>query len=60
MKLWGPRQQLFMGVLRRLDSEALGRAFDDVLMADRGAKSGLGNLSRNLECFCVRLADDVK
>jgi DNA polymerase III subunit delta len=60
LKLWGPRQQLFMGVLRRLDSEALGRAFDDVLMADRRAKSGLGNLSRNLECFCVRLADKVK
>jgi len=60
LKLWGPRQQLFMGVLRRFDPEALGRAFDDVLEADRRAKSGLGNLSRNLECFCVRLADEVK
>ncbi len=60
MKLWGPRQQLFMGVLRRLDRSALTGAFDDVLEADRRAKSGLGNLVRNLECFCVRLADNVK
>ena len=60
MKLWGPRQQLFMGVLRRLDRTALAGAFDDVLEADRRAKSGLGNLVRNLECFCVRLADNVK
>ncbi len=60
MKLWGPRQQLFMGVLRRLDPKALAAAFDDVLEADRRAKSGFGNLTRNLECFCVRLADNVK
>ncbi len=60
MKLWGPRQQLFMGVLRRLDRASLAEAFDDVLEADRRAKSGLGNLVRNLECFCVRLADNVK
>lgn len=60
MKLWGPRQQLFMGVLRRLDPKSLAAAFDDVLEADRRAKSGFGNLTRNLECFCVRLADNVK
>ncbi len=59
LKLWGPRQQLFMGVLRRLDESSLADAFDDVLEADRRAKSGLGNLTRNLECFCVRLADKV-
>jgi len=60
MKLWGPRQQLFMGVLRRLDRATLAGLFDDVLEADRRAKSGFGNLTRNLECFCVRLADKVK
>ncbi len=60
LKLWGPRQQLFMGVLRRLDPSVLAAAFDDVLEADRRAKSGFGNLTRNLECFCVRLADEVK
>jgi DNA polymerase III subunit delta len=60
LKLWGPRQQLFMGVLRRLDPSLLAAAFDDVLEADRRSKSGLGNPVRNLECFCVRLADKVK
>ena len=60
LKLWGPRQQLFMGVLRRMDPQALGAAFDDVVTADRRSKSGLGNARRNLECFCVRLADTIK
>lgn len=60
LKLWGPRQQLFMGVLRRLNPDALGGMFDTVLEADRRSKSGLGNPLRNLECFCIRLADEVK
>jgi DNA polymerase III subunit delta len=60
LKLWGPRQQLFMDVLRRLDPKTLAAAFDDVLEADRRSKSGLGKPQRNLECFCVRLADTVK
>ncbi len=60
LKLWGPRLQLFMDVLRRLDPEWLAATFDDVLEADRRSKSGLGNSQRNLECFCVRLADTIK
>lgn len=57
LKLWGPRQQAFMGVLRRLDAGAAGRLFDRAVAADARAKSGLGEPLRNLECFCVRLAD---
>ncbi len=60
LKLWGPRLQLFMGVLCRMDPQALLSAFDDALEADRRSKSGLGNAQRNLECFCVRLADTVR
>lgn len=60
LKLWGPRQQLFMGVLRRMDPKSLAATFDDVLEADRRSKSGFGNSRRNLECFCVRLADTIK
>ena len=60
LKLWGPRLQLFMGVLRRLDPKTLAAAFDDVLEADRRSKSGLGTSQRNLECFCIRLADTIK
>jgi DNA polymerase-3 subunit delta len=60
LKIWPyERQQLFMGALRRLNSEALVMLFDGVLEADRRSKSGLGNPLRNLECFCVRLADEV-
>ena len=60
LKLWGPRQHLFMGVLRRLDAGTLKQAFDDVTEADRRSKSGYGNAERNLECFCVRLADKIR
>lgn len=60
LKLWGPRQQLFMGVLRRMDPKSLAATFDDILEADRRSKSGLGNSRRNLECFCIRLADTIK
>lgn len=61
LKIWPyERQQLFMGVLRRLNPDALGGMFDHVLEADRRSKSGLGNPLRNLECFCIRLADEVK
>ena len=60
LKLWGPRQQLFMGVLRRMDPKSLAGTFDDVLEADRRSKSGLGSSRRNLECFCIRLADTIR
>ncbi|GAB4192212.1 MAG: hypothetical protein Kow00105_06290 [Phycisphaeraceae bacterium] len=60
LKLWGPNQSLFLGVLRRMRPESLDEVFRDVLEGDRLAKSGFGNLRRNLECFCVRLADKVK
>lgn len=57
--LWNVKEP-FMGVLRRVNPEAMGSMFDGVLEADRRSKSGLGNPLRNLECFCVRLADVVK
>lgn len=60
LKLWGPRQQLFMTVLRKLDGKSLARLFDDALESDRRSKSGFGNARRNLECFCIRLADTIK
>ncbi len=59
MKLWGPRQALFMGVLRKLSTAQAGRLLDDVLRADRRGKSGWGDTGRNLECFCAVLADHV-
>jgi DNA polymerase III delta subunit len=61
LKVWPrERQPLFQGALRRMDARALMRAFDDVTEADRRSKSGFGNARRNLECFCIRLADEVK
>lgn len=60
LKLWGPRQHAFMNVVRRLDARKVGRWFDQAVEADSRSKSGLGDPVRNLECFCVRLADDAR
>lgn len=57
MKLWGPRQTLFMNLLRRMPENRAGAMLDRVVRADAGSKSGLGNALRNLECFCTILSD---
>lgn len=57
MKLWGPRQTLFMSLLRRLSPQRAGMLLDQIVKADAGSKSGLGNAMRNLECFCTILSD---
>lgn len=57
LKLWGPRQQAFFAALQKLETAAVARLFDQIVTADARAKSGLGDTLRNLECFCVRLAD---
>lgn len=58
LQLWGERQALFNGFLRRLDDRRAGRLFDQIVDLDQRAKSGLGNPMRNLECFCASLADE--
>lgn len=60
MKLWGARQTLFMSLLRRLPAHKAGELLDRVVKADMGAKSGLGNAMRNLECFCTVLSDAIQ
>ena len=60
MKLWGARQTLFMSLLRRLPAHQAGELLDRVVKADMGAKSGLGNPMRNLECFCTILSDAIQ
>lgn len=60
LKLWGPRQHAFMGVVRRLEPGRAARLFDRAVAADARAKSGLGEPLRNLECFCVGLADEAR
>lgn len=59
MKLWGPRQTLFMNLLRRIDERRAARLLDAVVSVDRRAKSGRGNATRNLEGFCAILTDEV-
>lgn len=57
LKLWGPRQSLFMNVVRKLDAGRAARLLEAVVAADSRSKSGLGDAMLNLECFCVRLTD---
>ena len=55
--LFGPRRTPFFRALRVLDDRAVGDLFDAIVDADARSKSGLGNPLRNVERFCVRLAD---
>lgn len=55
LKLFGPRQRLFMNVLRRLDTHRASKLFEQAVTLDARAKSGLGNPMRNLERLCVLL-----
>lgn len=60
MKMWGPRQTMFQNALRRLSEPAAARLFDRIVRLDVRAKSGLGDPTRNLECFCAELVDQIK
>ena len=57
LKLWGPRQRLVFEAATRLGRVTIGRLFDEVIEADRRAKSGRGDSVGNLECFVAQLAD---
>jgi len=58
-KLWGPRRNLFMKFLKRLDGPVAGRLFDQMVRFDARAKTGLGSPMRNLENFCLTLAGQL-
>ncbi len=60
LKLWGERQQLFFKALSKCDLPTASRLFKRVLEWDARAKSGRGDSLRNLECFCMELADNFK
>ena len=57
LKLWGPRQRLFMDVLKQVGAEGGARMLERALTADARSKSGFGSSGRNLEGLCVHLAD---
>ena len=60
LKIWPPqRATLFMDVLRRLDARSTAALLDQIIDLDARAKSGRGNSLRNLERFCVTLADEI-
>ena len=60
LKLWGSRQQLFFSALRKYDPASVQHMFGRVLEWDLRSKSGLGDSMKNLECFCVELADNCR
>ena len=60
MKLWGPRRDMFFGVLRQLSPTSTGRMLKQIITLDRRSKSGFGTAMRNLECFCAVLADEMR
>jgi len=60
LKLWGPRQTMFMSLLRRISDRSASRLFDRIVRADRRSKSGFGDALRNLEGFCAVLADEIQ
>ena len=57
LKLWGPRQRLFMDVLRKVGPDGGARLLVLALTADARSKSGFGPAGRNLEGLCVQMAD---
>ena len=60
LKLWPrERQELFTQAMRKLRPGEAGDLQRRVLAVDVRTKSGLGQGLRNLECFCVSLADCV-
>lgn len=57
LKLWGPRQRVFMEVLRAVGPDGGAALLDKALTADARSKSGFGPAGRNLEGLCVQMAD---
>ena len=55
LRLWGASQSTFFTTLERLDSRATDGLLDKIIRYDVRAKSGFGNVVRNLECFCAEL-----
>jgi len=55
LKVFGPRQRLFLGVLKRFDRDRITSLYDQALQLDSRAKSGLGEPEANHERFCVSL-----
>ncbi len=60
LRLWGEGQRNFFAVMRRLDHPRAADWLARALRQDGRAKSGFGDSRRNLECFCVQLADGVR
>lgn len=61
LKIWPrERQTLFMGLLRRLNERSTAAIFDQIVELDARSKSGFGDSMRNLERFCVSLADKIE
>jgi len=55
LKLWGPRQNLFMRAMQQMGPTELARLFDRIVELDVRSKSGQGEHIRDLEAFCVSL-----
>ena len=58
LKLWGPSRATFLSVLNHISRERAASLFDAALAYDARSKTGLGNPTRNIECFCAVLADN--
>jgi DNA polymerase III subunit delta len=59
LKLWGERRTMFFDVLGGIKPSSTAKMLARVVKADARSKSGLGSVTRNLECFCAALADDM-
>jgi DNA polymerase-3 subunit delta len=58
LRIWPfDRRKPFMDAARRVGARRAAALLDRAVAADRRAKSGLGELHRNLEGFCVAVAD---
>lgn len=56
LKIWGDSKPLFINLLRRIDFNSASELFSEVLDLDAKAKSGFGDLTQNLEKFCILLS----
>lgn len=56
LRLWGPRQQMFMQVARKLSVTTAERLLDRAIELDARAKTGRGEAMRNIEVFCAALS----
>lgn len=59
LKIWGDRQKPFMKAAKRLGPTRAAALLKELVTMDRRAKTGYANGLRNLECFCVRFADNI-